>query len=39
MNGLLPALLQDLRILNRLTLYLLRGELPKVSQTARLNYL
>ena len=39
MNGLLLALLQDLRILNRLAVYLLRGQLPKGSRAVYLHYL
>ena len=39
MSGLLTALVQDLRMLHRLAIYLLRGHLPKVSRSVWLEYL
>jgi len=39
MTSFLPTLLQDLRMINRLTFFLLHGELPKGSQSVRLTYL
>jgi len=39
MTGFVQALMQDLRMLNRLAVYLLHGELPKVSRTVWFEYL